>query len=86
MAVQDTLAGLLQEGGQGVTKEAPIPLAGTAMRPADLLVANWSAGKDTAIDIIVCHACKSGSIERQERPHMKPYRGKDGALSCDARS
>ena len=56
MAVQDTLAGLLQEGGQGVTKEVPIPLAGTAMRPADLLVANWSAGKNTTIDITVCHA------------------------------
>jgi hypothetical protein len=60
MAVQDTLAGLLQEGGQGVTKEVPIPLAGTAMRPADLLVATWSAGKDTAIDITVCHAWQVG--------------------------
>ena len=60
MAVQDTLAILLQEGGQGVTKEVPIPLAGTALRPADLLVANWSAGKDTAIDITVCHAWQVG--------------------------
>jgi hypothetical protein len=49
------LASLLQEGGQGVTKEVQIPLAGVALRPADLLVANWSNGKDTAIDITVCH-------------------------------
>ena len=31
MAVQDTLAGLLQEGGQGVTKEVRIPLAGNSL-------------------------------------------------------
>jgi hypothetical protein len=60
MAVQDALAILLQESGQGVTKEVPIPLAGAALRPADLLVANWSGGKDTAIDITVCHAWQVG--------------------------
>ena len=60
MAVQDTLASLLQEGGQGVTKEVRIPFAGNAMRPADLLVANWTGGKDTAIDVTVCHAWQVG--------------------------
>ena len=60
MAVQDTLASLLQEGGQGVTKEVRIPHAGNALRPADLLVANWMGGKDTAIDVTVCHAWQVG--------------------------
>jgi hypothetical protein len=60
MAVQDTLALLLQEGGQGVTKEVQIPISGSALRPADLLVANWSGGRDTAVDVTVCHAWQSG--------------------------
>ena len=50
MAVQDALAQLLQEAGQGVTKEVPIPSAGSSLRPADLLIPNWSNGRDTAID------------------------------------
>ena len=45
MAVQDTLASLFQEGGQGVAKEVRIPHAGNALRPADLLVANWMGGR-----------------------------------------
>ena len=56
MAVQDTLALLFQEGGQGVTKEVQIPIAGTTLRPADLLVANGIAGRDTAVDVTVCHS------------------------------
>jgi hypothetical protein len=60
MAVQDTLASLLQEGGQGVTKKVQIPSAGSSLRPADLLVANWSNGRDTAIDITVCHGWQLG--------------------------
>ena len=60
MAVQDTLASLLQEGGQGATKEVRIPHAGNALRPADLLVANWMGGKDTAIDVTVFHAWQVG--------------------------
>ena len=60
MAVQDTPAGLFQQGGQGVTKEVRIPHAGNALRPADLLVANWMGGKDTAIDVTVCHAWQLG--------------------------
>jgi len=55
MAVQDMLASLLQEGGQGVAKEVQIPLAGASMRPADLLVASWTNGMDTAIDVTICH-------------------------------
>ena len=55
MAVQDTLAQLLQEAGQGVTKEVPIPSAGSAMRPADLLITNWSTSRDTAVNITDSH-------------------------------
>ena len=60
MAVQDTLALLLQEGCQGVPKEVQIPISGSALRPADLLVASWSGGRDTAVDVTVCHAWQSG--------------------------
>ena len=41
MAVQDTLALLLQEGSQGVTKEVQITIAGTTLRPR---TSSWLTG------------------------------------------
>ena len=54
-AVQDVLLSLLSDAGQGCTKEVTIPNADAALRPADLLVRNWHGGKDTAMDITICH-------------------------------
>ena len=56
---------LAQEAGQGVTKEVPIPSAGSSLRPADLLITNWSNGRDTAVEITVCHGWQLG----EQRTH-----------------
>ena len=51
-ALQDCLAVLLQEAGQGVAIEVPLPECPEGgLRPADLLLRQWTRGKDTALDV-----------------------------------
>ena len=55
-AMQEALAGVLSEAGQPFEREVVIPnCSDTQLRPADLLLKNWMAGKDTAVDLTVSH-------------------------------
>ena len=55
-AVQQALANILTECGQGFTlEERPKTTEDVNQRPADILLSAWTAGKDTAVDITVCH-------------------------------
>ena len=70
-AVQDCLAVLLQETGQGVTREVSLPDCPEGdLRPADLLIRHWSQGRDTAVDITISHAWTS----QEERESASPSR------------
>ena len=56
-ALQECLAVLLQEAGQGVAREVPLPDCPEGdLRPADLLLRHWSQGRDTAVDLTISHA------------------------------
>ena len=66
-ALQDCLAVLLQDSGQGVAREVPLPDCPEGdLRPADLLLRNWCQGRDTAVDVTISHAWsaqeESGSL------------------------
>ena len=67
--VQDALASLLAECGQTFSKEVALPGAPADLRPADILLAGWEAGKDVAVDLTVSHgwqaALAEGSISRE---------------------
>ena len=55
-SLQDCLAVLLQETGQGVAREVSLPDCPEGdLRPADLLLRNWFQGRDTAVDITISH-------------------------------
>ena len=69
-ALQDSLANIIQETGQGYAKEVVIPhCPDHQLRPADILVRSWDSGKDLAIDLTICHGWqaseRSGSITRE---------------------
>ena len=55
-ALQEGLAVLLTESGQSFTKEVAIPNCPDGqLRPADLLLAGWDGGQDTALDVTLVH-------------------------------
>ena len=54
-AVQASLYNAFLEAGQECKNEVPVPIDGEVLRPADLLIANWTSGRDVAIDVTVCH-------------------------------
>jgi hypothetical protein len=56
VAVQEVLADLLQAAGQPFTREVVVPsMDASELRPADLLLRAWSAGRDTAVDLTISH-------------------------------
>ena len=55
-AVQEAIANMLTDCGQGFSLEVPVPNATDAsLRPADILLRTWSGGMDTAVDLTVVH-------------------------------
>ena len=54
-AVQEALAAMLVEAGQPFGREVNIPEGAENLRPADLLLKNWQAGVDVAVDLTVSH-------------------------------
>ena len=55
-ALQECLANILTESGQGFATEVQVPNCPDAqLRPADLLLRAWDNGADTAVDLTVCH-------------------------------
>ena len=70
-ALQDCLAVLLQEAGQGVAREVPLPDCPEGdLRPADLLLRHWTQGKDTAVDVTISHAWTA----QEESSNLPPTR------------
>ena len=83
-AVQDCLAVLLLETGQGVTREVRLPECPEGdLRPADLLIRHWSQGRDTAVDITISHAWTSQEERAANAPSRERWRSflvrKEGA-------
>ena len=59
--VQHSVATLLTGAGQGFGLEVPLPgPEDDTLRPADILLRSWLAGKDTAVDI---------TVETRDRAH-----------------
>ena len=55
-AVLEAVSQILTEAGQSHTKEVALPGATSQeLRPADILIPNWTAGKPTALDVTICH-------------------------------
>ena len=46
---------VLAESGQSLVKEAALPGAPKELRPADILLRSWDAGRDVAVDVTVSH-------------------------------
>ena len=51
--LRDALFDTAVAAGLGPVKEGRFLLPGTDRRPADVLVPNWAAGKDAAMDVTV---------------------------------
>ena len=95
-AIQEGLANLLAEAGQGVAREVPLPVPVDSpharLRPADLLLRAWSSGVDTAVDLTISHGWQatesSGPVSREKwrsfltRKEREKHAKYDGA--CDA--
>ena len=55
-AVQEAIANMLTDCGQGFSLEVPVPnTTDASLRPADILLRTWSSGMDTAVDLTVVH-------------------------------
>ena len=68
-AVQEALASILTQCGQGFRKEARLPDSKDTddhSRPGDLLLTAWQDGRDVAVDLTICHAW--GSAEANSMP------------------
>ena len=72
MAVQLALAEILDESGQSYSLEEQIPGAETSLRPADVLLKGWFAGKDTALDITICHGWQ-GTLQSASRERWRAF-------------
>ena len=73
-ALEDALAEVLREAGQGVGVEVAIPgTEDSALRPADLLLRNWHAGQDTAVDLTVVHAWQAQEASAVSRERWRSF-------------
>ena len=74
-ALQDCLSVLLQETGQGVGREVPLPdCPEGGLRPADLLLRHWFQGKDTAVDVTISHGWTSHEEAGTVAPSRERWR------------
>ena len=65
-AVRDALVTVLHEAGQSYAMEVQLPSQpeGSLLRPADILLKGWASGKDTAVDITICHGWQQNNSEQ----------------------
>jgi hypothetical protein len=76
-AVQDAIFHVLSFAGVAVAKEVPLPSStDDHLRPADLLLQNWHAGRPTALDVTVSHGwsatASTGPVTRENwRPFLR---------------
>jgi GrpB-like predicted nucleotidyltransferase (UPF0157 family) len=67
------LAEVLDEAGQAYTLEESIPVPEfQGLRPADILLKGWLAGKDTALDLTVVHGWQE-SQRRASRERCRAF-------------
>ena len=72
-AVQEALAGILITAGQGFAQEVSLPNT-TNLRPADILLRSFQAGKDVAVDLTVSHGRQvSEQTQTVTREKWRPF-------------
>ena len=54
-SLRDSLFSTAQAAGLAPKKEVRALLPGTDLRPADILIPRWTAGRDTALNVTVIH-------------------------------
>jgi hypothetical protein len=74
-AVQDALFTILSSSGVSVAREVALPSNNDDhLRPADLLLDNWHAGKPTAVDVTVTHGWAHGAqTAAPARDNWRPF-------------
>jgi hypothetical protein len=75
--VRDALFSILASSGQAVQREVALPsCADSHLRPADLLLDNWHAGRPSALDVTVVHgwgAAPASSNAAVTRDNWRPF-------------
>ena len=75
------IAYILDEAGQAYCLEESIPLKKyEKLRPADILLKGWYAGKDTAVDLTVVHGWQ-GCQQRASREKWRAFLRKKNKIS-----
>ena len=70
--MQQAIAEILEESGHGYSLEEEIPGADTSLRPADILLKGWYGGRDTALDLTICHGWQ-GSQQQASRERWRAF-------------
>jgi hypothetical protein len=61
-ALRDALYATAASAALGPTREGRFLLPGGDRRPADILIANWTRGKDLALDVTVTHPLQDAKV------------------------
>ena len=62
--LRDALFSAAQQGCLGPTREDRALLPGSDSRPADVLIPNWTRGRDTALDVTVVNPLQAAMVDR----------------------
>ncbi len=88
-ALRDALHSVAVKAALGPTREGRFLLPGGDRRPADILIPNWTRGRDSALDVTVTHplqqATVAGAAVTPGHAAEAAYRRKmaDSAGDCD---
>ena len=74
-AVQDAIFNITSSTGQSVQREVALPNAADShVRPADLLLGNWHAGRPGAVDVTISHGWPPGATTTSvPRDNWRPF-------------
>ena len=64
-SLRDSLFATAQAAGLSPQKEVRGLLPGTDLRPADVLIPRWTAGRDTALDVSIIHPFQQATCARE---------------------
>ena len=64
-SLRDSLFATAQAAGLAPQKEVRGLLPGTDLRPADILIPRWTAGRDTALDVTIIHPFQQATCDRE---------------------
>ena len=62
--LRDALFNSAQQGCLGPTREDRALLPGSDARPADVLIPNWTGGRDTALDVTVVNPLQAAMVDQ----------------------